>query len=108
MKSENEQKDIEWQRAKTLYEEANERLRKAIQIMNLNEAAVAQGLLEVAEKMENAMDQSKQCSNKRTGLRVLQTCVYQEEKGQSLNVKRLVIVTKILQNKWIDQQHVEI
>ena len=37
--------------------------------MNFNEAAVAQELLEVVErKMENAMDQSKQCSNKRTEL----------------------------------------
>ena len=36
--------------------------------MNFNDTAVAQGLLEVAKKkMENAMDQSKQCSNKRTG-----------------------------------------
>ena len=63
------QKDSERQTAKTLHEEANERLAQAIQNMNFNEAAVAQGLLEVAErKMENAMDQSKQCSNKKTEL----------------------------------------
>ena len=97
------QKESKRQAAKTLCEEANEKLMHAIQHMNLNEAAVAQGLLEVAEKMENAIDQSKQCLNKRTGLTVLQTCVYQEEKGQSLNVKRLIIVTKILQNKCIDE-----
>ena len=68
MKSE-KQKDSELQTAKTLYEEANERLAQAIQNKNFNEAAVAQGLLEVAKKkMENAMDQSKLCSNKRTEL----------------------------------------
>ena len=68
MKSE-KQKDSEWQTGKTLYEEANERLAQAIQNMNFNEAAVVQGLLEVVEKkMENAMDQSKQCSNKRSEL----------------------------------------
>ena len=62
-------KDSELQTAKTLYEEANERLAQAIRNMNFNDTAVAQGLLEVAKKkMENAMDQSKQCSNKRTGL----------------------------------------
>ena len=100
MKSE-KQKDSELQTAKTLYEEANERLAQAIQNKNFNEAAVAQGLLEVAKKkMDNAMDQSKLCSNKRTepdkskketvgGL--LQTCVYQEEKGQSLNVEDLLL-----------------
>ena len=55
--------------AKTLYEEANERLAQAIQNKNFNEADVAQGFLEVAKKkMENAMDQSKQCSNERTEL----------------------------------------
>ena len=71
MKSENEQKDSEWQTVKTLYEEANERLMQAIQNMNFNQAAVnvVQGLIEVAEKkMENAMDQSKQCLIKRTEL----------------------------------------
>ena len=64
MKSE-KQKDSELQTAKTLYEEANERLTQAIQNKNFNEAAVAQGLLEVAKKkMENAMDQSKLCSKR--------------------------------------------
>ena len=48
-------KDSELQTAKTLYEEANERLAQAIRNMNLNDTAVAQGLLEVAKtKMENA------------------------------------------------------
>ena len=68
MKSE-KHKDCELQTAKTLYEEANERLVQAIQNKNLNEAAVAQGFLEVAKKkMENVMDQTKQCSNERTEL----------------------------------------
>ena len=68
MKSEKE-KDSELQTAKTLYKEAYERLVQAIQNKNFNEAVVAQGLLEVAKKkMENAMDQSKLCSNKRTEL----------------------------------------
>ena len=92
--------------AKTLYEETNERLAQAIQNKNFNEADVAQGFLEVArKKMENAMDQSKQGSNERTELdkskidcwRVIPTCVNQEDKEQSLNVKDLfMIVTKIL------------
>ena len=54
--------------AKTLYEETNERLAQAIQNKNFNEADVAQGFLEVAKKMENAMDQSKQGSNEITEL----------------------------------------
>ena len=68
MKSE-KQKDSELQIAKTLYEEARESLMQAIKKKNFREAAIAQGLLEVAKKkMENAMDQSKQCSKKRTEL----------------------------------------
>ena len=64
-------KDSELQTAKTLWEETNERLvlMQAIQNKNFNEAAVAQGCLEVAKKkMENAVDQTKQCSNERTEL----------------------------------------
>ena len=88
-------KDNELQRAKTLYEEANDRLLKAIKSKNLNEATVAQGLLEVAKKkMEDVIEQSRQCSskrfqldkNKKTLARIFQTSVFQEEKV-SLNVK---------------------
>ena len=62
-------KDNELQRAKTLYEEANDRLLKAIKSKNLNEATVAQGLLEVAKKkMEDVIEQSRQCSSKRSQL----------------------------------------
>ena len=68
MKSE-KQKDSELQTAKTFYEEAKERLMQAITNKNFNETAIAQRLLEVAKKMmENAMDQSKQCSKKRAEL----------------------------------------
>ena len=53
IKSESEkQKDSERQTAKTLYE-ANETLAQAIQNMNFNEAAVAQGLLELCRKNED-------------------------------------------------------
>jgi hypothetical protein len=42
---------------------------KAMNFKNFNEAAIAQGLLEVAKKkMEHAMEQTKQCSNKRIKL----------------------------------------
>ena len=59
MKSE-KRKVSELQTAKTLYEEPNERLVQTIQDKNFNEAAVAQGFLEVAKKkIENAMDQTK-------------------------------------------------
>ena len=55
IKSESEkQKDSERQAAKTLYEEANETLAQAIQNMNFNEAAVAQGLLELSRKKEES------------------------------------------------------
>ena len=94
------QKDSERQTAKTLYEEANERLAQAIQNMNFNEAAVAQGLLEVAErKMENAMDQSKQCSNKRTEL---------EKSTPNMCLPRRERTVTERENKCIDEQHFEI
>ena len=94
------QKDSERQTAKTLYEEANERLAQAIQNMNFNEAAVAQELLEVAErKMENAMDQSKQCSNKRTEL---------EKSTPNMCLPRRERTVTERENKCIDEQHFEI
>lgn len=63
------QKDSELHIAKTLYEEANERLSQAIKDKNFNEAAIAQGLLEVAkQKLEHAVEQTKECSNKRVEL----------------------------------------
>ena len=49
MKSE-KQKDSELQTAKTLYEEARERLMQAIKKKNFNGAAIAQGLLEVQKR----------------------------------------------------------
>lgn len=62
-------KDSELHIAKTLYEEANERLSQAIKDRNFNEAAIAQGLLEVAkQKLEHAVEQTKECSNKRVEL----------------------------------------
>ena len=68
MKSE-KQKDSELQIAKTQYKEANERLAQEIHNKNFSEVAVAQELLEVAKrKMENGMNQSKQCSHKKTEL----------------------------------------
>ena len=64
-----ELKESELQRAKTLYEEANDRLLKAIKNKNFNEVTVAQGLLEVAKKkMDDVMEQSRQCSSKRSQL----------------------------------------
>lgn len=60
-------KDSELQTAKALYEEANERLLQAINSKNFNEAAIAQGLLEVAKKkMQHAMEETQHCSVKRT------------------------------------------
>ncbi|XP_015759407.1 PREDICTED: uncharacterized protein LOC107338689 [Acropora digitifera] len=62
-----ELKESELQRAKTLYEEANDRLLKAVKNKNFNEVTVAQGLLEVAKKkMDDVMEQSRQCSSKRS------------------------------------------
>ena len=52
MKAE-KQKDSGLYIAKTLYEEANERLTQAIKDKNFNEAAIAQGLLEVEAKSWN-------------------------------------------------------
>lgn len=47
-------------RAKTLYEEAKDKLLQAINNKNVNEATVAQGLIEVAKKkMEDVMEQSR-------------------------------------------------
>jgi len=64
-----ELKESELQRAKTLYEEANDRLLKALKNKNFNEVTVAQGLLEVAKKkMDDVMEQSRQCSSKRSQL----------------------------------------
>ena len=64
-----ELKESELQRAKTLYEEANDRLLKAIKNKNFNEVTVAQGLLKVAKKkMDDVMEQSRQCSSKRSQL----------------------------------------
>ena len=64
-----ELKESELQRAKTLYEEGNARLLKAIKYKNFNEVTVAQGLLEVAKKkMDDVMEQSRQCSSKRSQL----------------------------------------
>lgn len=64
-----ELKESELQRAKTLYEEANDRLLKAIKNNNFNEVTVAQRLLEVAKKkMDDVMEQSRQCSSKRSQL----------------------------------------
>ena len=52
-----------------LYDEAKDRLSNAIKNKNFNQATVAQGLLEVAEKkMEHAMEQTRMCSSKRTQL----------------------------------------
>ena len=45
--------------------DTNERLAQAIQNKNFNEAAVAQGLLEVAKKMENSMHQTQQEKRKK-------------------------------------------
>ena len=76
---------------------------QAIQNMNFNEAAVVQGLLEVAKKkMENAMDQ--QCSNNRTELDKSSPnmCLPRRERTVT-ECERVVIVTKILQNKCIDE-----
>ena len=78
--------------------------------MNFDGAAVAQGLLEVVkQKMENAMDQSKQCSNKRTELDE-STPNRSLPRGERkvTDCERLVILTKILQNKSIDEWDVEI
>ena len=93
MKSE-KQKESKRQGAKTLYEEANEKLRQAIQNMKFNEAMM----------MENAMDQSKQCSNKATELEKSSPnmCPSRIERTVT-ECERLVIVTKILQNKCIDE-----
>ena len=63
------QKDSELHIAKTLYEEANEQLSQAIKDENFNEAAIAQGLLEVAkQKLEHSVEQTEDCSNKRVEL----------------------------------------
>ena len=63
------QKDSELHIAKTLYKEANERLSQAIKDKNFNKAAIAQGLLKVAkQKLEYAVEQTKECSNKRVEL----------------------------------------
>ena len=68
MKAE-KQKDSELHIAKTLYEEANERLSQAMKDKNFNKAAIAQGLLEVAkQKLEHAVEQTKECSNNRVEL----------------------------------------
>ena len=62
-----ELKKSELQRAKTLYEEANDRLLKAIKNKNFNGVTVAQGLPEIAaKKMDDVMKQSRQCSSKRS------------------------------------------
>ena len=64
-----ELKKSELQRAKTLYEEANDRLLKAIKNKNFNGVTVAQGLPEVAKKkMDDVMEQSRQCSSERSQL----------------------------------------
>ena len=61
------QKDSELHIAKTFYEEANKQ--QAIKNKNFNEVARAQGLLEVAkQKLEHAVKQTKECSNKRVEL----------------------------------------
>ena len=87
MKSE-KHKESELQAVKNLYDEAKDRLSEAIKNKNFNQATVAQGLLEVAEKkMEHAMEQTRMCSSKRTQLdtskkrpgRLFQTCICQEE-----------------------------
>ena len=68
MKSE-KHKESELQAVKILYDEAKDRLSEAIKNKNFNQAPVAQGLLEVAEKkMEHAMEQTRMCSSKRTQL----------------------------------------
>jgi len=68
MKAE-KQKDSELHITKTLYEEANERLSQAIKDKNFNEAAIAQEVLEVAkQKLKHAVEQTKECSNKRVEL----------------------------------------
>ena len=68
MKSE-KHKGSELQAIQILYDEAKDRLSEAIKNNNFNQATVAQGLLEVAEKkMEHAMDQTRMCSSKRTQL----------------------------------------
>ena len=58
-----------------------------------------------AMMMENAMDQSKQCSNKATELEKSSPnmCPSRIERTVT-ECERLVIVTKILQNKCIDHQ----
>ena len=63
---------------------------QTIKNKNFNEATVAQGLLEVAKKkMEDVMEQGRQCSSKRYQLEknkkrllegYIQTCIFQEEK----------------------------
>lgn len=64
-----ELKKRELQRAKTLYEEANDSLLKAIKNKNFNGATVAQGLPEVAKKkMDDVMEQGRQCSSNRSQL----------------------------------------
>ena len=92
MKSE-KRKESKRQAAKTLYEEANERPAQAIQNKNFSEAAVAKGFLKL-QKRRWKMQWTKANSVQIRELnwkRVLQTCVYQEEKGQSLNVKDLLL-----------------
>jgi len=87
------QKDSELHIAKTLYEEVNERLSQAIKDKNFNEAAIAQGLLEVAkQKLEHAVEQTKECSNKRVELdkRLLQASIYQKENW--LNVEDICMM----------------
>ena len=62
-----ELKKSELQRAKTLNEEANDRLLKTIKNKNFNGVTVAQGLPEIAaKKMDDVMKQSRQCSSKRS------------------------------------------
>ena len=93
LKSEKQNAVREVQTAKTLYEEANERPAQAIQNKNFSEAAVAKGFLKL-QKRRWKMQWTKANSVQIRELnwkRVLQTCVYQEEKGQSLNVKDLLL-----------------
>ena len=88
MKSE-KHKESELQAVQILYDEAKDRLSEAIKNKNFNQATVAQGLLEVAEKkMEHVMEQTRMCSSKRTQLdtnkkktpgRLFQTWICQEE-----------------------------
>ena len=73
-------KDSELHIAKTFYEEANKQ--QAIKNKNFHEVGRAQGLLEVAkQKLEHAVKQTKECSNKRVELdkRPLQASIYQRE-----------------------------